>query len=89
MSHFARYTYGIDLIEGETAMMNQRQPQPEGPLAGFFRDRIAWVYMKDSEKVFDGAVTQNTSQYIILNNDTMILYDRIAFIRMEEKDDAS
>ena len=61
-------------------------PQPEGPLAGFFRDRIAWVYMKDREGPFHGTVTYNTSQFIILDNDTMILYDRIAFIRMEEKD---
>lgn len=68
-------------------MMNPTPPQPDGPLAGFFRDRIAHVYLKDSEKAFAGTVTLNTSQFIILDNDTMILHDRIAFIRMEEKDD--
>lgn len=65
--------------------MQPTQLQPEGPLAGFFRDRIAHVYTKEGNH-FEGAVTYNTSQFIILDNDTMILYDRIAFIRMEEKD---
>lgn len=69
-------------------MMNQRPPQPEGPLAGFFRDRIAHVYLKDDTRGFVGPVTFNTSQFIILDNTTLILYDRIAFIEMEEKTDA-
>lgn len=68
-------------------MMNHHPPQPEGPLAGFFRDRIACVHLKDGETTFEGPVTFNTSQFIILDNNTMILYDRIAFIEMEEKTD--